>query len=179
MDDMKIKMAVIFICVMIIVNGIFFGIVSCGKSTASSISQIETSTDIGANFPDNTNDEVKIKNASFAPKITRNEAITIARNHLQAGINYDTQNLPAEATVAFFSGHLQQKDRPLVNDVPVWIVVIKEVPFKGSAGPFPTPPNNPNFSFTAISQVSLAIDATTAQVLYGVNSSKIERFPAQ
>jgi hypothetical protein len=136
-----------------------------------SISQTETSVDIGAIFE---KDHSQIKYVSLAPVVTRSEAIAIAENELRP-FNFDTKIFPADATVALYSGDVQQANRRSASDVPAWIVVLKEVPFVGSAGP--PDPNMPNFTIKAISQLNIAIDATTSEVLYGVITSKVERIP--
>jgi len=147
------------------------------NSISTSIPQSETSTDIGAQFPE---DKVQIKYSSFAPKITRSEAIAIARNWLNTGFNVDTENLPVDATVALFSGDVLQtntRSASVASDLPAWIVVIKQVPFLGSMGP--PDPNNPNFTVPISTQANVAIDATTGEILFAITSGKEQRLPTQ
>jgi hypothetical protein len=141
------------------------------SSVATPTSQGETSADIGALFDKS---DVQLKYVSFAPLVTRDEAIAIAKNRLQAGFNWDTDKLQADATIALFSGHAFLTDSRAagnVNDIPAWIVVVKNVPFVGSGGPPPLTQNNTVSQAQPRSQYNLAIDAMTGEILNGVITS--------
>lgn len=145
-----------------------------GSPTPTSTLHTELSTDIGAHFDKNF---VQLQYVSFTPVITRDEAIAIAKNDFQTGFHLNTDNLTIDATVALFSGHpdLPKLDTTIVlSKVPVWIVVIKNLPLMSSVGP---PPVNPKETLiaTGSSQYNLAIDANTGKIIYGVLSSDIQR----
>lgn len=117
----------------------------------------EVSRDIGASFPKG---KVQIDYVSFEPVITRSQAISIAKK--TAGFKADT--LPTGATVAIFSGEVQQPGMPTVTDRKAWIVVI----------PAPYSSTGPPGSHTGTSQLNVAIDSTTGEVLHSVVSGKLQ-----
>ena len=179
--NMKFKIIIIVGCVAIISFGIVLGIHSNGinysnssametqvtqLSASSSTPEIETSVDIGALFDKS---RFQLKYVSFSPVLTRDEAISIAKNRLSEGMGWDTDNLPADATVTLFSGQIFKTDAReagTANDLKAWIVVIKNVPFVGSGGPAPLP-DETKFAVPSSFQYNVVIDATTGDVLNG------------
>lgn len=133
--------------------------------------QAESTQDIGYRFPPRELPvSVQIKPATFVPRITREQAVSIARQLLRTGHFIaqasDATLFPAHATVALFTGP-RHDVKGVGTDVKAWIVVIK--------GPLPAYaaccPGNPVNSVNP--QYNLVIDAETGVVLYSVMNAKI------
>jgi len=118
------------------------------------------SQNIGAQFP---KDKVQIEYVSFEPVITRSQVISIAKDLLHSEFNLKTDPLPADATVAIFSGEVQQPGTPATTNRKVWIVVVL----------IPSEHWGPTSSPKVARQFNVAIDATTREVLYSVMSGNL------
>ena len=127
---------------------------------------IEISTDIGAYFDPSR--VVHIYNISFAPKVSKSEVIAKARDILRTGPKIDADQLPALATVAHYSGF--NLSGVFLYDVPVWIVVITDVPVAPFRTLNPSPPGLDNVDRV---QLSAVFDAMTGSLIYvGIDSKK-------
>jgi hypothetical protein len=126
-------------------------------------------TDVGAAFPPT---DVQLKNTSFAPDITSSQAITAAKNWVNYYFHFEVENLPADATVALFSGIIsptKTRAKSTATDVKIWVVVVKELPYY-KTGPPPLPPTDtqriPPLQVSQ-AQADVIVDATSGEVLYG------------
>ena len=129
----------------------------------------ETTEDIGPRFPDS---KVQLEASSFAPTISREDAIAIVHDLLRTHFHIDdADTLPTEATVSVFTGETHD-DRRHATNVEAWVVVVNQVPFSisgGPAGPYEGS-NKLRFSPT---RYSVVIDAHTGAVIHSVMSRKI------
>lgn len=150
------------------VMGGLFGAMSLGKAGGETV---PSTVDIGQAFPPGV---VEIKAASFQPAVTEKEAISTVREMLRDSFGIaNPEALPTEATIALFSGPAQYGHGEYVQDVPVWIVVVKEVPFGVSGGPRGTGDSPPEGGKVGLPQYNVAIDADTGVVVHGVMSGKV------
>jgi hypothetical protein len=98
-----------------IVPTISAGMILLALFLAISCSKSAQSRDMGAEFPAG---EVQVKYVSASTTITRSQAATIAKGQLKIGYSFNTDGLPADATVALYMGRLQGKGDIYVSDVP-------------------------------------------------------------
>ncbi len=107
-----------------------FGAVFLGMGFAQGTPQTQgpeilTTQDIGARVPR----EVKINLASFAPSLSKIDAIANAQEIVRAGMNLqDADKLPVQVTVAQFNGKRHISPFDDVKDLPVRVVVFDEYP---------------------------------------------------
>ena len=154
---MKAKIIVLILCLIFVGTGTGFAILHIATSTDAATPQVEPSVDIGVLF---SPEEAQITYSPFAPTISRGEAIKIAKNWLYTGHHMSSDNLPVDSTVALYSGTVARtltREPYAVSDMPVWIVVIKELPTSFSK------PAGATFNFAA--QADVVIDAANGDVL--------------
>lgn len=148
-------------------------------SMPSPASPLVPSVDIGARFPSNS-DHIQVTYSSFAPAVSRDEAIEIAKNWLLTGFKMQADNYPIDATVALISGDVELSSSHYIQigtDVKAWIVVIKRLPFVGSGGP--PPDQNHPVKFKSISQANVAVDATNGKIITANLTGIQKRIPIQ
>ena len=134
-------------------------------STQSAMPTPPAAADIGQLFPAG---KVVIKPASFQPAVSEDEAIGIARDILRRSFRIASpESLPTSAMIALFTGEVQDGRRQVAEDVPVWIVVIEQVPTMSASIP-----QGSNVR-SGPPQLNVAIDAQTGAVVHGVISGKL------
>jgi hypothetical protein len=108
--------------------------------------------------------------ASFQPSISENQAISTVRDIVRQYYYPNPEDLPTTATLATFTGECQNELHTKVQDLPVWVVVIKGLPDMSAGGAA----HGPDYSYAKKSwQENVAIDAHTGAVIYGILSGKI------
>jgi hypothetical protein len=164
---MKIKIVIFILSIIVIATGTTFGLLSIETNSSAASPPMVNSADIGSQYDPH---EVQFKYVSFAPAIPRNQAIATAKDWLSVNFIVDTDNLPADSSVALYSGPIVQSDGRLtgetVKDQPVWTVVIRDVPQIGSGGP----PSTRKFKIAT--QANVIIDAMTGKMIYGEITGK-------
>jgi hypothetical protein len=159
---MKLKIIIFIFSIIIIATGTTYGILTLGTNSSAASPTIVNSTDIGSQYDPN---EVQFKYVSFAPAIPRNQAIATAKEWLSVNFVVDTDNLPADSSVALYSGPVRPPNvsptGETVKDLPVWVVVIRDVPQIGSGGP----PSTRKFKIAT--QANVTLDASTGKIIYG------------
>ncbi|MDD5082640.1 MAG: hypothetical protein PHU08_04630 [Dehalococcoidales bacterium] len=114
---------------------------------------------------------MQLKDTSFVPVITRDQAIAIARI-FPHGSNWAKTDLPADATVSLFTGQsigTPTRSPYYASDLKVWIVVVKNG--FSFAGPVPTDPATTPRLYQNVA--SVIIDATTGEVIYGAIGGRL------
>ncbi len=112
------------------------------------------------------------KPASFEPAIGEDQAISTVRNMLRDHFGVTApETLPTSATLATFSAQAHD-GRGTVHDVPVWVVVVEDLPFSTSGGPRGTG-ESPSLTRKGKPQFTVAIDASTGVVVHSVVSGKV------
>jgi hypothetical protein len=126
---------------------------------------VELSEDIGAYIDSKYG---QITYSPLAPGISRQEAIDKIRDALNTRFSIDSKQLPALASVALFNG--KTFTQRMVSNLPVWIIVIKDLPAEPFRRLSPTPPSLANVETV---QCSAVVDATTGDMIYIGIDSKI------
>ena len=112
------------------------------------------------------------KPASFKPAISKDRAISTVRNMLRDHFGVTTpETLPTSAILATFSGQAHD-GRGTVDNVPVWVVVVKDLPFSASGGPRGAG-EVPSRTGKGKPQFAVAIDASTGVAVHSVVSGKV------
>ena len=114
------------------------------------------------------------KPASFEPAISKDRAISTVRNMLRDHFGVTTpETLPTSAILATFSGQAHD-GRGTVNDVPVWVVVVRDLPSSTSPSGGPRGAGeSPSRTRKGRPQFTVAIDASTGVVVHSVVSGKV------
>ena len=107
------------------IGAVFLGMGFAQGTPQTQGPEILTTQDIGARIPR----EVEINHASFAPSLSKIDAIANAQEIVRTGMHLqDADKLPVQVTVAQFNGkrHIAPFDK--VKDLPVRVVVFDEYP---------------------------------------------------
>ena len=144
--------------------------VTGSEARGSEDTGVPRTTDIGWSFPDG---RAEIKASSFSPRISREEAISTVRKILHESFGIaDPQSLPTDATVALFTGEAHD-GRGYVENLPVWIVVVREIPFVITGGPRGTA-DIPTNRKVGLPQYNVAVDAYTGTIVQAVLSGRVK-----
>ncbi|MBM3132244.1 MAG: hypothetical protein FJZ95_04325 [Chloroflexi bacterium] len=117
--------------------------------------------------------KVQLTPASFAPAVAKDRAISIANEVLAQSFGVpNPEALPSTATLALFSGETHD-GRGDVSDLPVWVVVVRDIPFAPhSVGPRGAS-ETPSTLRSVAPQFNIAIDASTGAIVHSVISGKV------
>lgn len=173
---MKRKIIILTVCVVALAMVTTFGLLEFGtifntfsqtEIQTTATPQIETFTDIGMNYIDPQ--LIQISPASFTPVITEDEAIATARGWLETDWHEPTDsNNQVATTVALVSGSDIWPPLHVWDKEPVWIVVIRDIPSHDLGGAMVIPPNTPTPRTPTKGQATIAIDAATGELLFGI-----------
>ncbi|MFP3974871.1 MAG: hypothetical protein ACLFVK_01445 [Dehalococcoidia bacterium] len=163
--------AITVIGITALLSTILTGMASCvTEKAAGEKATVLTTRDIGHHFP---SDKVEIESASFQPEISKKDALSTVRKILRQNFNVaHPESFPTETTVGLFSGETHD-GRGKVSDIPVWIVVVKELPSSISPGSVPQGTAPGSHIQLGAPKYNVAIDAQTGAVVHSVINRKI------
>ncbi len=159
---MKTKLFIMAVIMMIVIGSVA-GLAAANSSDNSQTTPLPTpAVDLSQCFPAFL--AVAAKPASFQPSISESQAISTVRDLVRKYYYPQPEELSTFTALATFTGEIQNKDHTKVQDLPVWVVVLKGLP-NG-----PILPYEPDIPAPAAStgQVNVAIDASTGVIIYGV-----------
>ena len=158
---MKTKLFIMAVIVMIAIGSVVGLAVANGSDNSQSTPSPTPAVDLSQCFPAFLG--VAAKPASFQPSISESQAISTLRDVVRKYYYPRPEELPAFTALATFTGEIQDGRGTKVQDLPVWVVVLKDLP----DGPiFPYEPDLPPPAWTT-AEVRAAIDASTGMIIYG------------
>ncbi len=166
--SLKIKLIVIAVITMVAILGVA-GLVLANSSNDSQGTSTLTPSPVNVdwNFLAGL---VEVNAASFQPVISESQAISTVRDVVREWFYPKPEDLPTTATLATFTGECQDALHTKVQDLPVWVVVIKGIPDIGHGTG--SEQEQEKISKPGTCQVNAAIDAYTGVLIYGVTSGK-------
>ena len=156
----KKLMPLLLLLVVVAMGAVFLGIGFAQGNPQSQSTEILTTQDIGARIPP----EAGIKEASFAPILSKIDAIDNARAIVRDGMDLqDADRLPVKVTVAHFNGIRQIAPYDEVSNLPVRVVVFDDYPAttrgpRGSQDQFEKP------------RYTVILDDETGELVYSILS---------
>lgn len=139
------------------IGAVFLGMGFAQGTPQTQGTEILNTQDIGARIPR----EVEINYASFAPSLSKIDAIANAQEIVRTGMHLqDADRLPVQVTVAQFNGKRDIAPFDMVKDLPVRVVVFDEYPAttRGRADQFEKP------------RYTVILDDKTGDLVYSILS---------